>query len=248
MDKVQVIILAAGLGKRMESDDPKALAPLKGRPFLEHILENVAKLNLAIQPIIVVGHKKERIKEVLGNSHIYGEQKEQLGTGHAVQSAKDLAHKDHEIVVVLSADQPMVSVGTLEKIITKQKEHSPAVTIGTAVVPDFNEWRANLNSFGRVIRNTEGAVQEVIELKDASEEEKNIKEVNLGLYAFDKEWLWQNIDKLKNENAQGEYYLTDMIGLAVSQNKKVESVEVTNLIEGLQPNSKAELETLEKLL
>jgi bifunctional N-acetylglucosamine-1-phosphate-uridyltransferase/glucosamine-1-phosphate-acetyltransferase GlmU-like protein len=246
MKNVQIIILAAGKSKRMKSDEPKALALFHGHPLLQHILQTLLTLHLAMKPIIVVGHKKEKIIETFGPEYTYAEQKEQLGTGHAVKSAKRFFHKDHKTILVISADQPTVSRETIERIISKHLEKKPAITIATVLVPDFEEWRSGLRHFGRIIRGESGRVVDIVEFKDASEKEKLIKELNPALYAFDSDWLWENIDKLKNENTQGEYYLTDLIKLACDQNKKVEAVPVFNIIEGLQPNTKEELGMLEK--
>lgn len=248
MENVQIVILAAGKGKRMESDDPKALAMLSGKPFLKHILDTLNTINLNIKPVIVVGHKKEKIFEVFGDEYVYAHQEEQLGTGHAVNSAKNKLENNHDTILVLSADQPLISKETILNIIQNHKKNNSTITIGTLVLPDFLEWRSGLINFGRIIRDQNNQVEKIVEYKDANEEERNIKEVNPALYAFDAKWLWKNIDKLKNENTQGEYYLTDLIHLAFEQGKLVTGVPISNILEGMQPNTKQELETLEKII
>jgi UDP-N-acetylglucosamine diphosphorylase/glucosamine-1-phosphate N-acetyltransferase len=248
INDVQVLILAAGKSTRMKSEEPKALAVLKGKHFLRHILDTLATLELPIKPVIVVGHKRERVKEVIGREHNYAHQEEQLGTGHAVLSAKDVLHPDYKTLLVLSTDQPLVSKETIKKIVNHHNTNKATITLGTVVLPDFHEWRAGLKHFGRIIRSAKGEVEKIIEFKDATDEEKEIKEVNPAIYAFDANWLWKNIDNIRNENAQKEYYITDLIKMAFSQNQKVEAVPVHNIIEGLQPNSPEELETLENVL
>lgn len=247
MENTQIIILAAGKGARMKSDEPKALTMLNNKPFIRHILDTLACLPLTIKPIVVIGYKKERIKEVLGNNYSYIEQTEPLGTGHAVASAKKGAHPSHQTILVLSADQPLISKETIQRLLARHQEKKPTITLATVSVPDFEEWRSGLRHFGRIIRGSDGLVNSIIEYKDADEREKLIKELNPAVYAFDSNWLWENIGHLTNENAQGEYYLTDMIKMARGQNKKIEAVPVANLLEGLQPNTREELALLEKL-
>lgn len=248
-EKIKIIILAAGNGKRMKSDEPKALAMFKGKPFLTHILDTIKKLDQKIKPIIVVGHKKERIKEVLGEDQIYAEQKEQLGTGHAVASARNAITTPHEMVLVLSSDQPVVSKETLERLIATHIEKQPAITLGTIIVPDYEDWRVGLYSnFGRIVREANGKVKKLVEFKNTTDEEKKIREVNPALYVFDAKWLWDNIDKIEMDHTRNEYKLTDLVYTAFSQKEKVEAVPITNIIEGLQPNSKEELEILESIV
>ncbi len=247
MDEVQIIILAAGKSKRMGGDNPKALAMFHGKPFLRHILDTINSLNLNIKPVIVVGHKKEQIIEAIGSEYKYAEQTEQLGTGHAVKSAKDFMDKEHKIILVISTDQPTLSKETIQSIISKHKEKSATITLATVAVPDFEEWRSGMRHFGRIIRNEMEKITNIIEFKDATEKEKLVKELNPAIYAFNSDWLWENIDKLKNQNAQNEYYLTDLIKIAFLENEDIESVPVFNLIEGLQPNTKEEVSVLEKI-
>lgn len=249
-EKIKIIILAAGKGTRMKSEEPKALAKLKGKPFLLHILDTIKKLDENIKPIIVVGYKKEQIKEVLGENYDYAEQKEQLGTGHAVMSAREVANATpHETVLILSTDQPIISKETLKNIMDTHLETQATLTLGTAVVPDYEDWRIALYShFGRVIRDVNGKVKKLVEFKNTTDEEKKIKEVNPAIYMFDSAWLWNNIDKIEMNPVRNEYLFTDIINIAFSQNKNIEAVPIVNLLEALQPNSKEELEILEKLV
>lgn len=248
MENMQIIILAAGKSKRMESDDPKALAMLRGKHFLAHILDTVSSLNLKIKPIIVVGHKKERIFEVFGNDYNYVHQKEQLGTGHAVLSAKENLNRNHSIIVVISTDQPMISKQTIENLIEVHQNKKSVATIATVVLPDFENWHRGLLHFGRIVRDENNEILKIVEYKDATEKEKEILEVNPAIYAFDSVWLWENIEKIKNENTQKEYYLTDLLHLAHEQKRKIETVPVASVLEGLQPNTPEELAILEKII
>jgi bifunctional UDP-N-acetylglucosamine pyrophosphorylase/glucosamine-1-phosphate N-acetyltransferase len=235
------------MGKRMQSEEPKALVLYKGRPFITHILETISKLEFQTSPIIVVGYKKERIMEVLGGDYKYAIQENQLGTGDAVKSAKKYIQDDDQTILVISADQPTVSKETIENIIKTHINKKAVITLGTVVVPDFEDWHIGMKNFGRIVRNKNNEVLKIVEFKDANDVEKNITELNLSLYAFDKNWLFENIDRIENKNSQNEYYLTDLIKIACAQNQKIEAVPVENIIEGIHPNSKEELVLLESL-
>ncbi len=247
-NNLQIIVLAAGKSKRMGGDTPKALAELKNKPFLRHILDTLQRLDLVHKPIIVVGHKKEEVMDRIGSDFIYAVQQEQLGTGHAVKSAQDLTNDTHHTILVLSTDQPLISTETISNIVDEHTGKNATITLGTVKLPDFNEWRSGMLHFGRIVRDTDGKVEKIVEYKDATDEEKNITEVNPAIYAFDAKWLWQNIEKIRNENAQQEYYLTDLIHAAFEQNKTVLAVPVASVLEGLQPNTKEELAVLEDLI
>ncbi|MFA6585617.1 MAG: NTP transferase domain-containing protein [Candidatus Paceibacterota bacterium] len=247
MQNTQIIILAGGKGTRMKSDEPKALQILKKKPLIKHILDTVSTLDIPLKPIIVVCHKKERIKEVLGNDYLYAIQDEPLGTGHAVAAAKKAISYEHNTVLILSCDQPLISKKTIEHLLKKHEEKKSIITIATVSMPDFEGWRSGLRHFGRIIRGSDGSIEGIVEFKDTSEKEKLIKELNPAVYAFDSNWLWKNIGSIKNENTQKEYYIGDLLEIARHQNIKIESAPLANVIEAFQPNTKEELGILEKL-
>lgn len=241
--KTKVLILGAGKGKRMQSELPKVLASLSGKPMIRHVLESVYKA-INGKPVVIVGHKKELVEEELGDEVLYAVQDEQLGTGHAVVCAKEYC-ENFEHIIVLSGDQPLISSETIRNLITKHSESVAKVTFATTIVEDFEDWRKGFMGFGRILREN-GKVIGIKEFKDSNEEEKNIKEVNAGSYIFNGPWLWENLNKLKNENAQGEYYLTDLLHLASSNGEIIETISI-GTHEALGANTKEELETLNAL-
>lgn len=247
-EKIKVIILAAGKGTRMQSSEPKALTLLKGKAFLTHILNTLETLDLPNKPIIVVGHQKEKIIELLGDKYTYAHQAEQLGTGNAVSSTKEHIGHGEGLTIVLSSDQPLISIETLTSLINKHFKLKPTITMGTATLPDFKDWREGLIKFGRIIRDKNNHLKDIVEFKNATDKEKSVTEVNPAIYAFDNKWLWANINKINNNNTQGEYLLTDLIKIACEQNKKIETIKLSNILELLQPNTKEELEVLEELV
>ncbi len=242
-----VIILAGGKGTRMKSDLPKVLHSVKGIPIINRLLESV--FAVCSKPSIIVNHDGDLIREATNHSCNYIFQAEQLGTGHAVMVAKEeLSKKDFKTILVLPGDHPLISKETLENLIKTHKDHKNTITMATAEVPDFEGTSNLFYHFGRVIRNGGNKVKEIVEFKDATEGEREVREVNLGCYCFDAKWLWENISQLDNKNASGEYYLTDMIGIAVEEGKDVEACVAKNHLEGMGINTPEQLKIVEEYL
>ncbi|MES2930315.1 MAG: NTP transferase domain-containing protein [Patescibacteria group bacterium] len=241
----QIIILAAGHGKRMQSELPKALTLLNGKPFITHVLHSIKKSGMCDNPIIVIGQKGDSVRSALGPRYLYAVQEEQLGTGHAVMCAENIAEKATSILV-LYADHPLISAETIQNLIVTHQKEKATITMATAVVPDFNDWREAFVAFGRFIRNDKDTVVKIVESKDATDYEKDIKEVNPAYMCFDASWMWKHLHNLKNENAQQEYYLTDLVAMAFKENQKITTVTIDPR-EALGVNTKEQLELLENL-
>jgi len=241
----QIIILAAGHGKRMQSEVPKALTLLHGKPFLNHVLDTISSSGICKNPIIVIGQKADQIQSLLGPLYSYAIQKEQLGTGHAVMIAEEYA-RDADIIIVLYADHPLVSAQTIRNLKETHANSKATITMATTTVPDFSDWRSAFKSFGKLVRDENNEIIKIVEMKDASKEEQEIKEVNPAYMCFDAKWMWEHLRTLKNENAQSEYYLTDLIGMAFAENKKISSIAI-DPHEALGVNTKEQLELIEQL-
>ncbi|MEK7564309.1 MAG: NTP transferase domain-containing protein [Patescibacteria group bacterium] len=243
LSRTKILILAAGKGKRMESDIPKVLTILKGRPMIRHVLESIHGITSS-KPVAIVGHKAELVKQELGDAVVYAYQKEQLGTGHAVASAKEHAD-DAEHVLILAGDQPFISSQTIKNLIKTHTDRKAKVTFTTTIVENFEGWKKGFMNFGRILRDG-NTILGIKEYKDANTNEKSIKEVNITTYIFNGPWLWENLSKLKNENAQNEYYLTDLIHLATEQNEIIATITIDNK-EAIGINTKEELEIVEQV-
>jgi len=246
--KIKIVILAAGKGKRMGSDLPKALAPLRGKAMIKHLLESVEKSGICETPLIVVGVGKELVMKELGDKYNYTHQEEPLGTGHAVMCThKDLKDKaDH--VLVLYSDSPFMKPETIKKLADKHLNSGAKITMATVKLTDFEDWRAFFyKNFSRIIRDNKGEIVKSVEFKDANDEEKKIKEVNPCYFCFDAKWLWKKLENLKNDNTQKEYYLTDLVKMAMEEGLKIESIPIDPQ-EALAANSKEELEILENFV
>ncbi len=239
-----VIILAAGKGKRMRSERPKVLQPVGGVPMIERIL-SVARV-ISPQPLVVVGQKADEIRETLDGLCRFIVQKEQRGTGDAVRCAIEaLGDIGADSVVVLPGDHPLLTAQSLYKVIGAREASNAAVTLATVLVPDFDGVRQAFDDCGRILRDEEDRIVGIVERKDATEEGAKIHEVNVSTYCFRGEWLRKNVARLAAENAAGEFYLTDLVALAVSQGETVRGVRLEDEREGMGVNTPAQLMTAE---
>jgi bifunctional UDP-N-acetylglucosamine pyrophosphorylase/glucosamine-1-phosphate N-acetyltransferase len=235
--KLAVVILAAGQGKRMKSDLPKVLQPLAGVPLLAHVVSRAR----ALQPSsihVVYGHGGDAVRAAVRDSDLrWSLQAEQLGTGHAVMQAMPNV-ADDELVLVLYGDVPLVRADTLRQLIAAAGAKSMSLL---TVLLD------NPQGYGRIVRNARGAIQKIVEQKDANKAQLRIREGNSGIMAVPAKLLRRWLGKLKNANAQGEYYLTDVIAMAVKDKVKVTPLIAATLAEVLGVNDKVQLAELEAM-
>ncbi|MEI7498308.1 MAG: NTP transferase domain-containing protein [Candidatus Falkowbacteria bacterium] len=247
MTQNQLLILAAGKGTRMKSIGPKVLVPLNRKPLLRHILDSTAPL--FPQPIIIIGYKGELIIRATKAKYDYVWQRKQLGTGHAIKVARSKLNKqDYSSIVIIPGDDPLISLSSIRSLIKTQQKNQAAVAVLTVKIKAEDELMTHFDHFGRILRSKNGKIVRIIEFKDASDDQKNIGEFNLSCYCFNAKWLWDNIGALKNNNKAKEYYLTDMIALAVDQKKKVVSAYAKNPIEGLGVNTIEQLKIVKNYL
>lgn len=243
---MRTVILAGGKGTRMESDLPKVLVPLHGRPMIEHLLESIRQSNHGTPPVLVVGYDADVVRQTIGEEYTYVTQEEQLGTAHAVQVTEEELKGQSDDILVLYGDHPLVSAETINSITDAHEDSDSVLTMATTVVPDFDGWRECFYHYGRVVRDSIGRVRRIVERKDASEEEQQIKEVNPSYFCFDAAWLWQTLPAVDNDNAQNEYYLTDLLGLAIQNEEKVTTVQIDPM-EAMGANTKDQLRVLENI-
>lgn len=244
----QAIILAAGKGTRMKTDYPKCLTLLGNETFLDMVL--LATESVCDRPVVVVGYKGEEVINHVGEERVdFVWQKEQLGTGHAVAAAKYISEeKNLQNTLVLMGDQPLISGSTLEELVKVHTDKEATITLLTVLVPEFENEFSPFLRFGRIIRDEHNMVDKIVEYKDATEEEQNIKEVNIGTYIFDSAFLWTHIEKLGNKNASGEYYITDLIQVAFEEGKKVLPFVLLDTKEAFGVNSLEDLEIVKNKL
>jgi len=235
-DNLEVVILAAGLGTRMKSDKIKILHHAAGRPIIDYVLDLAAELSPA-PPVMIIGHQREAVQQSVGGRARYAIQEEQLGTGHAVLQAASLVDPNRR-VLVLSGDVPLTRIETLRRLLDEHERDGNALTLLTMKPHDPG-------MYGRIVRDGNNAVQRIVEMKDASDEQKLIGEVNAGIYVFNGEHLFDNLRNLKPENAQKEYYLTDLLSVIRSAGHRVGAVIADDPVEALGVNSRGELAQVE---
>ncbi len=234
--KTTSIILAAGQGTRMKSDLPKVLHPVCGKPMVWHALQ-AAQSASTEKPVMVIGHGAEQVRDLVRDAAQFVTQEERLGTGHAVQQAESLLKDFAGMLLVSSADMPLLTQDTLSKLVETQKANTGPMTMLTIISDDPR-------GFGRVLRQDDGSVRAIVEEADATEEEKAIKELNVGAYCFDSEWLWDALAHVPL-SAKGEYYLTDTVGLAVEAGLRVEAITLLNAEEAIGVNTRIHLSEAE---
>lgn len=243
-----IIILAAGKGTRMDSDLPKVLVKLQEKPMITHLLGSIEKSGVDMKVIIVASPDNQ---EMIGNAlHEFdisiALQREQLGTGHAVSCAQNSVSDDADYVIVFYGDHPLVQPETIQRLhATIQENGSSPIIMMTTTVDNYEGDGSTFLHWGRIIRE-DGQIKQIVEYKDATEEQREIKEVNPGFYCFKNSWLWENIDKLENNNHQKEFYLTDLIKIAVDQGEEILDIPVDSW-QTIGVNSKEELQRAEQI-
>ena len=239
-ENIMAIVMAAGKGTRMKSKKSKLVQKIYGKEVVKRAVENAEKAGVK-DIVAVVGYMKEEVMAVLGDRVKYANQDEMLGTGHAVMQAKEFLKGKKGKVLVLNGDVPLIRPGTLNKLIEKSVENKEYVTLLTAIYD-------NPTGYGRIVRDEGGNISAIVEEKDTTEEQKEIKEINAGIYCFDIEELLAALEKIKPNNAQGEYYLTDVVQIMNEKGLKTGAVIVEDNTEILGINDRIQLEMLTKVL
>jgi bifunctional UDP-N-acetylglucosamine pyrophosphorylase/glucosamine-1-phosphate N-acetyltransferase len=237
-DAVIAVVLAGGKGTRMKSELPKVLHTLHGRSLVQHVVERVRRVGIR-DIIVVVGYQHEQVMAHLGSSVSYAVQPQQLGTAHAVMMARPQLAGYAGRVLVVYGDMPLINPKTMQMLIDRCQGDVKAsiLTIILANPPDF----------GRVVRESDGRVQRIVEVRDADPTTLAIREINVGMYCFDNQALLAALDCLSNDNAQGEYYLTDAIGLIAGAGGRIETIVAPTLEETLGINEPEHLRFAESL-
>ncbi|HSL46213.1 MAG TPA: bifunctional UDP-N-acetylglucosamine diphosphorylase/glucosamine-1-phosphate N-acetyltransferase GlmU [Anaerolineales bacterium] len=238
--KVTAVLLAAGQGTRMKSDLPKVLHPLCGKPMLWHVLEAL-KSAATEKPVVVVGHGADAVEKYLGDSAQCVLQEPQLGTGHAAMQAESVLRGKTDSVIVTYADMPLLRGETFQRLVETQRTNSGPFSLLTVIADDPR-------GFGRIVRNPDGTVAAIVEEYVATPEQREIKELNVGAYCFNADWLWDALHRIEKNPKKGEYYLTDIVEIAVRDQLPVQAVLHDDFIETIGINSRVHLSEAEAAL
>lgn len=238
--KLSIVVLAAGKGTRMKSAKAKVLHEVLFKPMLHHVLEAAAPLKPR-RNVVIVGHQEEYVRASLQDYDVdIVVQKEQLGTGHAVQMAEPVIAEDDGVVLILCGDTPLITTESLEQMYDKHQAENAQLTLMTTVLD-------NPTGYGRIVSDNE-SIAAIVEEKEADESQKKIKEVNAGIYLVERKFLFEALATVTPENTQGEFYLTDIVEYGVSTGRVVQKSINYNAIEVLGVNSKVELESANRHL
>jgi len=243
--RTSVIILAAGKGKRMNNPSmAKVMAQLNGKPLIDYVVGTVQKIDTD-KIFLVVGFQKESVVEFVSSKNIknlhFVEQKEQLGTGHAVAQVEPYLNGWQGNILILAGDVPLIRFETLSKLLDFHNETMSDLSVLSARI-------SNPFGYGRILRNPDGSFYKIVEEKDADENQRKINEVNSGVYIVKSELLFKTLKELKNDNNQKEYYLTDIVQLYRQKNRKVEAFLIAEQQEIFGINSQQDLLEAEKIL
>jgi bifunctional UDP-N-acetylglucosamine pyrophosphorylase / glucosamine-1-phosphate N-acetyltransferase len=238
--KVTAVLLAAGQGTRMKSDLPKVLHHLCGRPMLWHVLEAL-KSATTEKPVVVVGHGADVVQGYLGDIAEWVLQEPQLGTGHAAMQAEPLLRGKTDLVIVTYADMPLLRGETFQQLVEAQRHNPGPLTLLTVIADDPR-------GFGRIVRRPDGTVQAIVEEYVATPEQQQIKELNVGAYCFREEWLWDALQRIEKNPKKGEYYLTDIVEIAVQNHLPVQAVVHDDFSETIGINTRVHLSEAEAAL
>lgn len=237
--KIDVIILAAGMGTRMKSDTPKVLHELLGKPMIAYLLDALEGI-CQQPPLVIVGSNARLVMDALGERARYVVQEPQLGTAHAVMCARDLLRGASDAVLVANSDFPLITAQTYQNLVETHLASHTCLTVSTVIADDPRE-------FGRILRDENGRIMGIVEDKDATPQQKTIRELNSNPYCFDADWLWQSLDKV-GKSAVGEYYLTDLVSIAYQEGADIASIQIEDIDESIGINNRVHLAEATKAL
>ena len=242
MQQRLAIVLAAGKGTRMNSDLPKVLVEVGGRPMLSYVLDALRKGGVE-RIVLVVGHREEMVREAMaGQADLeFVVQREQLGTGHAVMACRHVIQRQTGPVVIVAGDAPLMQAESIASLLAEYDREPAGCILGTVL-------KENPTGLGRILRNADGDFIGIVEEKDATDQQRQINEVNMSYYVFDPTYLLHALDNIRNDNVQREYYITDCPGVMINQEVEVRALPVLKPYEALGVNTLEELAAVEAVM